>query len=78
MNLPMLILSLLTLALIGGSAGLLSQVRTRQALAPPGVKTHGLPGSIRLQADLPEHVLDYQSKWVEVDAVTLGQPAKRH
>jgi len=72
MNRPMLILSLMALALIGGTAGLLSQVRTRQVLAPPGVKTHPLAGSIRLQADLPERVLDYQSKWVDVDEVTFG------
>jgi hypothetical protein len=68
----MLIPSVVALILIGGAAGLLSQVRTRQKLAPPGVRTHALPGSIRLQADLPERVLDYESKWMDVDDVTLG------
>ena len=60
------------LALIAGTAGLLIQLRSHQKLGLPGVKTHPLAGSIRLQVDLPEHVLDYESQWLETDDVVLG------
>jgi hypothetical protein len=68
----MLICSATALALIAAAAGFLNQVGNRQVLAPPGVKTHPLPGSIRLQAELPERVLDYESEELEVDQTTLG------
>jgi hypothetical protein len=72
MNRQMLISSVAALALMGGSAIILNGVRTHQTLAQPGVKTHPIPGSIRLEAILPEHVLNYDSKWMETDEVTLG------
>lgn len=71
MNRQILICSALALCLIGGSAVLLRQVRSHQALAPPGVRTHPVPGSIRLEVDLPECVLDYHSEWTNTDEVTL-------
>lgn len=61
-----------TLALIAGAAGFLAHLRAHQRLGRPGVKTHALADSKRLQVDLPERVLDYQSKWVDVDDITLG------
>ncbi len=60
-----------TLALITGTGAFLQQVRGHQRLGPPGVKTHQLPDSIRLAADLPERVLDYRSEPIEVDETTL-------
>ena len=62
----------MALTLIAGTAGLLQHAEKNRTLAPPGVKTHLVPGSIRLQADLPEQVLDYHSEEVEVDKVTLA------
>jgi len=72
MNRQVLFSSVVALALIGGTTILLSQVRGHQTLAPPGVRTHALPGSIRLQADLPERVLEYDSKQEETDDATLN------
>lgn len=71
MNRQMLMASLIALALMAGTGLLLNQERGRQALGPPGVKTHPLPGSIRLQADLPEQVLDYRSESMDIDDVSL-------
>ncbi len=59
------------LALIAVTAGLLIQLRTHQKLGLPGVKTHPVAGSIRLQVDLPEHVLDYESQLLDADDVAL-------
>lgn len=59
------------LALIAGAAGLLTQLRSHQKLGPPGVKTHAVAGSIRLQVDLPERVLDYDSENKDVDEIVL-------
>lgn len=68
----MLTCSVLGLALMGGTAVMLHEVQSRQVLAPPGVRTHALADSIRLEADLPERVLDYGSKWRDTDDITLG------
>ena len=68
----MLIPSTVALALMAGAACLLSQVRTHQTLAPPGVRTHPLSGSIRLQADLPERVLNYTSRSIDIEESTLA------
>lgn len=70
MNRQMFIPAMVALALIGAAGGLLNHVRTRQELAPPGVKTHPLPGTVRLEVDLPQQVLDYESKRVEMDENT--------
>jgi hypothetical protein len=65
------IILIVALALIGGAAGLLADLRANQKLGQPGVKTSPIPGSIRLQVDLPERVLDYTSEAVEVDKRTF-------
>ncbi len=59
------------LLLIAVSAGVLMRLRATQKLGPPGVKTSALPGSHRLQVELPEQVLDYQSKSMKIDKVVL-------
>ena len=56
---------------MGGAAGLLTRLQANQKLGRPGVKTSPIPGSPRLQVDLPERVLDYTSEAVEVDKRTL-------
>ena len=47
-------------------------MRAHQKLGQPGVKTSPIPGSLRLQVDLPERVQDYTSQAIEVDKTTLG------
>src|SRR5215203_6812431 len=59
------------LLLIAVSAGVLMRLQATQKLGPPGVKTSALPGSHRLQVELPEQVLDYQSKSMKIDKVVL-------
>ena len=71
MNRQLAISSVIALCLIGAAAVLLQRVHDRQALAPPGVKTHPLPESIRLEADLPQRVLDFDSEKLEIDEATL-------
>jgi len=72
MNRQKVALCVAALVLIGGTAALLAGFQGRQTLGHPGVRTHPLPGSNRLQVDLPERVLDYQSEWVEMDEVTTN------
>ena len=57
---------------MGGTAGLLRQLQAHQKLGRPAVKTSPIAGSQRLRVDLPEQVLDYASKVVEVDERTLS------
>jgi hypothetical protein len=64
--------SLVALVLMLGAAALLSHIGHFQTLSPPGVKTHPLESSIRLEADLPEHVLDYHSERKETEGVVLA------
>jgi hypothetical protein len=60
------------LVLMAGTAGLIGAIREHQKLAPPGVKTHALPGSIRLEAELPARVLDYDSHVMDVGDITVN------
>ena len=71
MNRRILLFAIVALALMGGASLLLSQLNGRQTLSPPGVKTHPLASSIRLEADLPERVLDYTSSVLPVEKVVL-------
>jgi hypothetical protein len=71
MNKRQIIFLVVALGLVGGTAGVLAQLRTNQKLGAPGVKTRPLPDSIRLQVELPEKVLDYQSEVKEPDKTEL-------
>ena len=72
MNRQKWIILIAAFGLIGASAALLTRLQAHQRLGRPGVKTRPLPGSGRLQVDLPERVLDYTSEAVEVPAEVLG------
>jgi hypothetical protein len=72
MNKQKWIVLIAALGLMGGGAGLLANLRANQKLGQPAVKASPIPGSVRLQVDLPERVLDYASKAVEVDKTTIG------
>ena len=64
-----LTLSIIALALIGGTAVLLAAVP--QKLGRPGVKANSVDGSARWQIYLPEHVLDFASTNHEPDEKAL-------
>lgn len=72
MNRHMLSLSGAALLMMGAAGASLHALGSHQQLAPPGVVTHPLPDSIRLEADLPEHVLNYQSERRETEAVAVN------
>lgn len=65
------IVVIVALALMVGAAGALVWLKSGQRLGAPGVKTEPIPGSIRLQAILPETVLDYASEPVETVKLVL-------
>jgi hypothetical protein len=72
MNKQNWIILIAALGLIGGAACLLTRLQSNQKLGQPAVKTTPIPGTNRLQVDLPEHVLDFTSAAVEMDAQTLA------
>ena len=72
MNKQKWIIVILALGLMGGAAALLTRMRGTQKLGQPAVKTTAIPGSQRLQVQLPERVLDCTSEAIEVDKATLG------
>lgn len=63
---------ILALVLIGGTASLLAHMRANQRLGSPGVKTEPIDDSIRVRVALPEKVLNYSSKEVEVEAIVTN------
>src|SRR5215472_12833435 len=71
MNRQKLIIALVALALIGGTAGLLANLRSHQKLGPPAVKTSPLDDTIRVQVELPERVLDYESTNVPIEQIVF-------
>jgi hypothetical protein len=71
MNKQKWIILIAALGLIGGTAGLLKRLQSHQVLGRPAVKTRPIAGSQRLQADLPEHVLNYTSEEMKVEQVEL-------
>jgi uncharacterized protein DUF3485 len=76
MNRQKWIILVSTLLLIGSAAGLLSQLRAKQRLGPPAVRTSVIAGSPRLQVDLPERVLDCTSEPVETQKMALDMLPK--
>ena len=72
MNKQKWIILIAALGLMSGAAGLLTKLQSSQKLGQPAVKTSPIPGSQRLQVDLPNHVLDFTSEAVEVDPGVLG------
>jgi hypothetical protein len=61
----------IALLLMGGTGVVLARLRATQRLGAPGVKTSSIAGSPRLQVDLPEQVLNYDSKAVPTDKMVL-------
>src|SRR5207247_2207599 len=71
MNRSNTILFALALALIGGTAAVLFNLRAHQKLGLPAVKTSALADSPRLQVELPERVLDYASELLPPEKLEL-------
>lgn len=71
MNRKSTILLVTALLLIAGTGGLLGNLRSRQKLGPPAVRTSPMEGSVRLEVELPSDVLDYDSETVETDQLVL-------
>jgi hypothetical protein len=66
------ILALVTLLLMGGAAVVLARYKSIQRLGEPGVKTRPIPGSHKVEVDLPAQVLDFTSEWIVEDAVVTN------
>jgi len=71
MNRKNTVIFAIALLLIGGTAGLLTNLRAHQKLGLPGVKTTPLAGSIRLEVELPSDVMDYDSEPVPEPQIVL-------
>jgi hypothetical protein len=62
----------LTLALIGGTAYALAQVKANRRLGNPGVKAVAVPGGDTMTISLPENVLDFTSTNMPTSDTVLG------
>jgi drug/metabolite transporter superfamily protein YnfA len=62
---------LVVLALIGGGAAALTWLKKNQKLGEPGIRATAIPGSIKMDFDLPEHVLGFTSKKEAEDQTVL-------
>jgi hypothetical protein len=71
MNKQTWLILIVGLGMIGGAATLLAILPSQQRLGQPAVRALSIPGSPRLQVELPERALEYSSKPVEMDDTTL-------
>jgi hypothetical protein len=62
----------LVLALIAGTAGVLTWFKTNQKLGKPGIKFTPIPGSVTVNINLPERVLDFTSTNIAESETELG------
>ena len=60
------------LGLMAGTAGALTWLRANQKLGRPGIKTVAIPGSVKMNIDLPERVLDFTSTNMPEPEVVVG------
>lgn len=67
---------IIVLALIGGSAGALVWLKKNQKLGPPGIRATHVPGSIRMDFDLPEQVPGFTSTKEAQDPTVLEELPK--
>jgi hypothetical protein len=62
----------IVLALIGAGAGALTWLKKNQRLGDPGIRAKAIPGSIKVDLDLPAKVLDFTSKKEAEDPTVLN------
>lgn len=63
---------LVALGLMAGTAAALAHLKASQKLGRPGIKATPIPGSVRMQINLPARVLDFSSTNVPEPDVVLG------
>jgi hypothetical protein len=61
----------IALILIGGTAGALTRLKKNQRLGQPGIMAAAIPGSVMMEINLPERVLDFTSTNVPEPQVVL-------
>lgn len=66
-----ILIFVVVLALIGGGAGALTWLKQNQRLGEPGIRATAVPGSIKMDFDLPAQVLDFTSKKETQDPTVL-------
>ena len=66
------LLLVVALMLMAGTAGALTWLRVNQKLGAPAMKGTPVPGSIRINISLPEHVLNYTSTNLPEPQVVTG------
>ena len=76
MNKQKWILLAATLALISTTGALLHHLKTHQRLGTPGIKATARPGTVAMQIELPENVLDFTSEKLEQDGVVTNMLPK--
>ena len=72
MNRNKLILALVTVLMIAGTAGVIAKFKSIQRLGEPGVKTRPLSGGSNLEVILPERVPGYTAELLPVDAIVTN------
>lgn len=72
MNRSKLILAMVAVLMIGGTAGVIAKFKSIQRLGEPGVKTRPLAGSSNLEVVLPEQVTGYTAELLPVDAIVTN------
>jgi hypothetical protein len=60
------------LGLMTGTAAALTWLRANQKLGKPGIKAMAIPGSVKMNIDLPERVLDFTSTNMPEPEVVVG------
>ena len=70
------VLFAVTLALIIGTAGALTWLKTNHRLGAPGLKAVPVPGSVTMHIELPERVLDFTSTNLATPRVVLDDLPK--
>ena len=56
-----LFIFIVLLILIAGTAGALTWMKTHQRLGKPGIKATPIPGTVAMDIQLPQHVLEFES-----------------
>jgi hypothetical protein len=56
-----LVMLVVALVMMAGTAGALTWLRANQKLGTPGIKATPIPGTVMMKIDLPERVLDFTS-----------------
>jgi hypothetical protein len=67
-----ILMLMVTLVMMAGTAAALTWLRTNQRLGTPGLKAAPIPGSVMMKISLPERVLDFTSTNIPEPETVLG------